>query len=90
MSLMDMDNLIFPCLTYRKMVLGLFFLTNNSLCRRKFLVDTAIFTFTANVKMPTFAKKRQGATGKLEKWRKNHGHVVTFAPLMLSRLCTPR
>ena len=35
--------------------------------------------YTANAKIPTFTWKRQVATGKREKWRENHGHVVTFA-----------
>ena len=73
-------NLIFPSLTYRKMVLGYFFSTNNFLCRGE---REKKFTYTANAKMSAFSSRRNGK--RLPANVENGGKImVTWSYVMLN------
>ena len=63
-------------LTYWKMVLGFSFPQTTCYVQETREENS---TSTANAKMPTFTYKQRAATGKPEKWRENHDHMVTFA-----------
>ena len=62
------------------MVLRFFSSTNNLLCRRRTKIKLYV-----NGKRENAYFHVEAATGKREKWRENHGHVVTFAVRVSSK-----